>query len=135
MLLGLEKCLTDLVGASAVVVINRRIAGLLIAGFFKCALDAVFRPFAFRDHRSYWGCRGIGHCRYHLSFSTREVVRLVRASFGLGLIAGPIIGGFAGEISPHSPFFIAALLNIVAFLVVMFWFRETKIHVIIQIPK
>ena len=27
------------------------------------------------------------------------------ASFGLGLIAGPIIGGFAGEISPHSPFF------------------------------
>ena len=31
---------------SAVVVINRRIAGLLIAGFFKCALDAVFRPFA-----------------------------------------------------------------------------------------
>lgn len=48
------------------------------------------------------------------------------ASFGLGLIAGPIIGGFAGEISPHSPFFIAALLNIVAFLVVMFWFRETK---------
>ncbi|MDR8289476.1 TCR/Tet family MFS transporter, partial [Acinetobacter baumannii] len=48
------------------------------------------------------------------------------ASFGLGLIAGPIIGGFAGEISPHSPFFIAALLNIVTFLVVMFWFRETK---------
>ncbi len=44
----------------AVVVINRRIAGLLIAGFPECALDAVFRPFAFRDHRSYWGCRGIG---------------------------------------------------------------------------
>ncbi len=29
----------------------------------------------------YWGCRGIGHCRYHLSFSTREVVRLVRGKF------------------------------------------------------
>ena len=48
------------------------------------------------------------------------------ASFGLGLIAGPIIGGLQERFHRIVPFFIAALLNIVAFLVVMFWFRETK---------
>lgn len=48
------------------------------------------------------------------------------ASFGVGLIAGPIIGGFAGAISPHSPFFIAAFLNIVTFVVVMSLFVETR---------
>ncbi|MBA5839142.1 TCR/Tet family MFS transporter, partial [Morganella morganii] len=42
------------------------------------------------------------------------------AIFVLGLIAGPIISGFAGVFSPHSPFCIVALLNIVTFLVVMF---------------
>ncbi len=52
---------------------------------------------------------------------------LVRGKFWAWFNSGVlIIGGFAGEISPHSPFFIAALLNIVTFLVVMFWFRETK---------
>ncbi|HEF8771676.1 Tet(A)/Tet(B)/Tet(C) family tetracycline efflux MFS transporter [Providencia manganoxydans] len=48
------------------------------------------------------------------------------ASFGVGLIAGPIIGGFAGSISAHSPFFIAAFLNIVTFFVVMSVFGETR---------
>lgn len=48
------------------------------------------------------------------------------ASFGVGLIAGPIIGGFAGSISPHSPFFIAAFLNIIIFFAVMRWFDETR---------
>lgn len=48
------------------------------------------------------------------------------ASFGVGLIAGPIIGGFASAISPHSPFFIAAFFNIVTFFVVMPLFVETR---------
>ncbi len=47
------------------------------------------------------------------------------ASFGIGLIAGPIIGGLAGDISPHSPFFIAAFLNITTFFFVMIHFNET----------
>lgn len=48
------------------------------------------------------------------------------ASFGIGLIIGPIIGGFAGAISPHSPFLIAACLNLVTFCIVAMLFRETR---------
>lgn len=47
-------------------------------------------------------------------------------SFGFGLIVGFIIGGFVGEILLYSFFFIAVLLNIVIFFVVMFWFCEIK---------
>ena len=33
------------------------------------------------------------------------------ACMGLGLIAGPVIGGLAGQWSPHAPFAVAAALN------------------------
>ncbi len=62
---------------------------LLLA--FSSALWMLYLGRLLSGSQELLGCRGIGHCRYHLSFSTREVVRLVRASFGLGLIAGLLL--------------------------------------------
>lgn len=47
---------------------------------------------------------------------------LIGAAFGLGFTIGPVIGGFAGEIDPRLPFFIAAGLaglNLVYGLIVL----------------
>jgi len=41
---------------------------------------------------------------------------LIGAAFSGGFIAGPVIGGFLGEISPRAPFWFAAALSGVAFL-------------------
>ncbi|MEQ4674872.1 Tet(A)/Tet(B)/Tet(C) family tetracycline efflux MFS transporter [Providencia vermicola] len=49
------------------------------------------------------------------------------AAFGVGLIAGPMIGGLAGEYSPHLPFIIAAILNTGAFIGVSLIFKDRKI--------
>ncbi|HEC8324340.1 TPA: Tet(A)/Tet(B)/Tet(C) family tetracycline efflux MFS transporter [Providencia rettgeri] len=46
------------------------------------------------------------------------------AAFGVGLIAGPAIGGFAGQFSPHLPFVIAAILNACSFVVIWFIFKD-----------
>ncbi|MEQ4778226.1 Tet(A)/Tet(B)/Tet(C) family tetracycline efflux MFS transporter [Providencia huaxiensis] len=46
------------------------------------------------------------------------------AAFGLGLIAGPAIGGFAGQFSPHLPFVIAAVLNACSFVVILLIFKD-----------
>ncbi|EPL9569022.1 Tet(A)/Tet(B)/Tet(C) family tetracycline efflux MFS transporter [Providencia rettgeri] len=48
------------------------------------------------------------------------------AAFGVGLIAGPTIGGFAGEYSPHLPFIIAAILNAGAFIGTFLIFKDRK---------
>ncbi|MGO2303632.1 MAG: Tet(A)/Tet(B)/Tet(C) family tetracycline efflux MFS transporter [Providencia sp.] len=50
------------------------------------------------------------------------------AAFGVGLIAGPAIGGFAGQYSPHLPFLIAAILNICVFVAVFIFFKGKKIN-------
>ncbi|EPO5264054.1 Tet(A)/Tet(B)/Tet(C) family tetracycline efflux MFS transporter [Providencia rettgeri] len=46
------------------------------------------------------------------------------AAFGVGLIAGPAIGGFAGQFSPHLPFVIAAILNACSFFVTWLIFKN-----------
>lgn len=48
------------------------------------------------------------------------------AAFGIGLIAGPAIGGFAGQLSPHLPFVIAAILNASSFVVIWFIFKDQR---------
>lgn len=50
------------------------------------------------------------------------------AAFGLGLIAGPMIGGFAGEYSPHMPFIIAAILNAGTFIGVFLIFKDQQLQ-------
>ncbi len=35
---------------------------------------------------------------------------LVSAAFGIGFVIGPVIGGLAGEVSPRTPFVVAAIL-------------------------
>ncbi|WP_273845059.1 Tet(A)/Tet(B)/Tet(C) family tetracycline efflux MFS transporter [Providencia rettgeri] len=46
------------------------------------------------------------------------------AAFGVGLIAGPAIGGFAGQFSPHLPFVIAAILSACSFVVIWLIFKD-----------
>ncbi|MEQ5322821.1 Tet(A)/Tet(B)/Tet(C) family tetracycline efflux MFS transporter [Providencia rettgeri] len=48
------------------------------------------------------------------------------AAFGIGLIAGPAIGGFAGQLYPHLPFVIAAILNACSFVVIWFIFKDQR---------
>jgi len=41
---------------------------------------------------------------------------LIGAAFSAGFVAGPLIGGFLGEISPRAPFWFAAVISGIAFL-------------------
>lgn len=40
---------------------------------------------------------------------------LIGAGWGLGFIAGPVLGGFLGALGPTAPFFAAAILNLLNF--------------------
>ncbi|MDV3123633.1 Tet(A)/Tet(B)/Tet(C) family tetracycline efflux MFS transporter [Mycobacterium sp. 21AC1] len=50
----------------------------------------------------------------------------VGACYGGGMIAGPMIGGVLGSLSPHLPFLMAAVLNTVGFAVAALVLRETR---------
>lgn len=50
---------------------------------------------------------------------------LMSACFGVGMIAGPVIGGLLGGVSPHTPFLAAAILNGVNFLMGCFLLPES----------
>jgi DHA1 family tetracycline resistance protein-like MFS transporter len=41
---------------------------------------------------------------------------LIGAAFSAGFVAGPLLGGFLGEISPRAPFWVAAAMSGLAFL-------------------
>lgn len=49
----------------------------------------------------------------------------VGAAFGVGFVAGPVIGGFLGEIGPRAPFVAAAALAAANMLYGLFIFPET----------
>ncbi len=50
---------------------------------------------------------------------------MIGAAFGIGFIAGPIIGGLLGQLSPQMPFYGAAVLNILNFLFGLFILPES----------
>lgn len=50
---------------------------------------------------------------------------LLSACFGIGMMAGPVIGGLMGGISPHAPFLAAAILNGLNFLTACFLLPES----------
>jgi DHA1 family tetracycline resistance protein-like MFS transporter len=50
---------------------------------------------------------------------------LLGAAFGAGFIAGPLLGGLAGDFSPRAPFWAAAALSGVAFIYGMFVLPES----------
>jgi len=50
---------------------------------------------------------------------------MIGAAFGIGFIAGPIIGGLLGHFGPHMPFYGAAVLNILNFLFGLFILPES----------
>jgi DHA1 family tetracycline resistance protein-like MFS transporter len=50
---------------------------------------------------------------------------LIGASFGVGFIIGPVLGGFAGSFSPHYPFLLASLLSLGNFFFGLFILPES----------
>lgn len=50
---------------------------------------------------------------------------LVGAAFSGGFVAGPLLGGFLGELSPRVPFWVAGGLSLVAFLYGLFVLPES----------
>ncbi|MGV3549003.1 TCR/Tet family MFS transporter [Rhizobium sp.] len=50
---------------------------------------------------------------------------LVGISFGVGFTLGPVLGGLLGEFGPRVPFFVAAGLSFLNFVVAMFLLPET----------
>ena len=50
---------------------------------------------------------------------------LIGAAFSAGFVAGPVLGGFLGEISPRAPFWVAGALSGVAFLYGLFVLPES----------
>jgi DHA1 family tetracycline resistance protein-like MFS transporter len=50
---------------------------------------------------------------------------LVGISFGVGFTLGPVIGGLLGELGPRVPFYVAAAIAFVNFLVALFLLPET----------
>lgn len=50
---------------------------------------------------------------------------LVGISFGVGFTIGPVIGGLLGELEPRVPFYVAALIAFLNFLVGMIFLPET----------
>ncbi|WP_447920192.1 Tet(A)/Tet(B)/Tet(C) family tetracycline efflux MFS transporter [Achromobacter aegrifaciens] len=51
---------------------------------------------------------------------------LMSACFGIGMIAGPVIGGSMGSLSPHLPFLTAAILNGLNFVMALFLLPESR---------
>jgi len=50
---------------------------------------------------------------------------LMNACFGLGFVAGPILGGYIGEGAPRNPFLMAAVLNGLTFALGLFFLPES----------
>ncbi len=50
---------------------------------------------------------------------------LIGAAFSAGFVAGPLLGGVLGEISPRAPFWVAAAMSGVAFLYGLFVLPES----------
>jgi DHA1 family tetracycline resistance protein-like MFS transporter len=50
---------------------------------------------------------------------------LIGAAFSAGFVAGPVLGGFLGEISPRAPFWAAAAMSGIAFLYGLFILPES----------
>jgi len=54
----------------------------------------------------------------------------MNACFGIGFIAGPVLGGLAGTYSIRAPFYVAAALNAIGFLVCLFALPESRPRVV-----
>lgn len=50
---------------------------------------------------------------------------LIGAGFGMGFVAGPILGGLLGAYTPHAPFLAAAALNLLNFIFGIFVLPES----------
>lgn len=49
----------------------------------------------------------------------------MNACFGLGIVAGPVLGGFAGDLDVRLPFLLAAILNAINLVVGFFFLPES----------
>ncbi|SHE94579.1 Predicted arabinose efflux permease, MFS family [Seinonella peptonophila] len=61
-----------------------------------------------------------------LSDDTNKAVGLYEAAIGLGMAAGPLLGGVLGENSWRQPFVATGILMFIAALLVFFWVRQPQ---------
>ncbi len=111
---------------------------VLLAGLFGTAFDNLVMALAPNLPILYLGRTLAGVTGASLTVATAYIVDLtseadraqafgrMNACFGIGFIAGPVLGGFAGTYSIRAPFYLAAALNCVSALVCVFLLPESR---------
>ena len=111
---------------------------VLLAGLFGTAFDNLVMALAPTLPILYIGRTLAGVTGASLTVATAYIVDLtgeadraqafgrMNACFGVGFIAGPVLGGFAGTYSIRAPFYLAAALNCVSALVCVFLLPESR---------
>ncbi len=111
---------------------------VLLAGLFGTAFDNLVMALAPTLPILYLGRTLAGVTGASLTVATAYIVDLtseaergqafgrMNACFGIGFIAGPVLGGFAGTYAVRAPFFLAAALNCVSALVCVFLLPESR---------
>ncbi|MBS1775854.1 MAG: TCR/Tet family MFS transporter [Bacteroidetes bacterium] len=110
---------------------------VLLSSLFGFSIDCVFLAFApnilwLFVGRTIAGIAGASYsvasaCVADISTDGNRTKNfgIVNASFGLGFIIGPLIGGTLGQFGTHTPFIVAAILSFINFTFGYFFFPES----------
>jgi DHA1 family tetracycline resistance protein-like MFS transporter len=113
---------------------------VLLASLFGFAVDYLFLAFApsigwlfvGRVVAGMMGASFVAASAYIADISTPENraknFGLIGATFGLGFIIGPVIGGFLGEFGPRTPFLVTAELTLLNWVYGFFVLPESLKH-------
>ncbi len=110
---------------------------VLLAGLFGTAFDNTILALAPNLSILYLGRTLAGITGATLTVANAYIVDTAKqdraqafgrmnAAFGIGFIAGPMLGGFAGNYSVRAPFLLAAGLNCISALVCLFALPESR---------
>ncbi len=120
---------------------------LLLAGLFGTAFDNLVMALAPTLPFLYLGRTLAGVTGASLTVATAYIADITQegeragafgrmnACFGIGFIAGPVLGGLAGSYALRAPFFLAAALNGVSALLCVFALPESRQAQQKQVPE